>query len=556
MIRFIIFAILISVTNLNAQKSQSPHGKLNRSCGECHSTSSWKLSDSTIFNHNSTGFSLTGYHKNVSCKSCHNDLKFAGQNSECTACHVDVHRSELGNDCKRCHDMNSWIITDMKQKHQQTRFPLLGRHAQLDCGSCHERASFYRFAGTPITCIGCHEPDYRATLNPSHVKELFPVDCRNCHNFTASSWGGSFDHSLTAFPLTGAHRAIICIQCHKNNQFRNLSSECYNCHSADFTSAISLDHVSAGVSRSCQICHTTIAWTPSTFNHASTKFNLTGKHRTISCQSCHLNSNYLLVYSGCYTCHQTDYQNSDNPNHLTGGFNTDCSQCHSTTLWQPATFDHSTTKFDLTGKHKTITCQSCHSNGNYQLVYSGCYSCHQNDYQNTNNPNHLTENFDTDCSKCHSTDSWSPATFDHSITKFPLTGQHTTTQCLSCHTGGNYQLTYSDCYACHQDDFIRPTDPNHAVANFPHDCSPCHTTSAWSPSTFNHDQQYFRIYSGAHQEKWTLCTDCHTTQSDYKQYSCVNCHEHNQTDMNAKHTDVGNYVYLSSECFRCHQNVK
>jgi hypothetical protein len=26
--------------------------------------------------------------------------------------------------------------------------------------------------------------------------------------------------------------------------------------------------------------------------------------------------------------------------------------------------------------------------------------------------------------------------------------------------------------------------------------------------------------------------------------------------MNAKHTDVGNYVYLSSECFRCHENVK
>lgn len=481
--RFIIFALFLCAANVSAQKSQSPHGELKITCGECHSTASWTFSDSAKFNHNSTGFSLAGYHKNLACKSCHKDLKFSGQTAECAACHADVHRSELGDRCERCHGVNSWIIPDMKQKHQQTRFALLGRHAQLDCGSCHERASVYRFGGTPITCVGCHEPDYTATSNPSHVKELFQVDCRNCHNITASSWSGSFDHSLTAFPLTGAHRAIICFQCHTNNQFKNLSGECYSCHLADFTNAGSPDHVAANLSHRCQTCHSTAAWTPSTFNHASTNFALTGRHTATPCQSCHTGGNYQLVYGGCYPCHETDYRSSDNPDHLSGGFSTDCTQCHSTEAWEPAAFDHS-------------------------------------------------------------------------ATTFPLTGRHTTTQCQSCHTGGNYQLTYSDCYACHQDDYARPADPNHATANFPHDCSPCHSTSAWSPSTFDHDQQYFRIYSGAHREKWSLCADCHTTPSDYKQFSCVACHEHNQTEMNAKHTEVAGYLYLSSECYRCHQNVR
>jgi nitrate/TMAO reductase-like tetraheme cytochrome c subunit len=54
--------------------------------------------------------------------------------------------------------------------------------------------------------------------------------------------------------------------------------------------------------------------------------------------------------------------------------------------------------------------------------------------------------FNHDCTQCHSQNAWQPATFNHANTKFPLTGVHTTTACVSCHTNGNYQLQYTICY--------------------------------------------------------------------------------------------------------------
>ncbi|MGA2623345.1 MAG: hypothetical protein ABSF91_05775 [Bacteroidota bacterium] len=516
----------------------------------------------------------------------------------------------------------------MKQKHQQTRFPLLGKHSLVDCDACHDRASTHQYAGTPLTCITCHQADFEGSKNPNHVQDRFPVDCIRCHRVDALAWPGSFDHNATAFPLTGAHRTVICSQCHTNNQFTNLATNCFSCHARDFTNAQAPNHVAGNFSNLCQSCHTTVAWTPSTFNHASTAFPLTGAHVGVECQSCHANGNYRLVYVNCYQCHQNDFQTSTNPNHVTGNFSHDCTQCHTTTGWSPASFDHASTRFPLTGSHiavqclschisgnyqitytdcyqchqsdylrptnpnhvtaifsrdctpchtttawipstfshsstklpltgahLTIQCQSCHTSGNYQLVYINCYQCHQNDFQTAANPNHVAGNFTHDCTQCHSTTAWSPATFDHSATKFPLTGTHLTTPCQSCHTGGNYQLVYADCYQCHQSDYQRPTNPNHVVANFGHDCSPCHTTTAWTPSTFNHDQQYFKIYSGRHLQQWTYCTDCHTNPANYATFSCINCHEHNQSETDSAHQGVAGYSYSSPACYNCHRNI-
>ena len=38
-------------------------------------------------------------------------------------------------------------------------------------------------------------------------------------------------------------------------------------------------------------------------------------------------------------------------------------------------------------------------------------------------------NFPTNCKQCHIIQGWKPASFDHTVTQFPLTGAHLNTDC-------------------------------------------------------------------------------------------------------------------------------
>ncbi|NNM06738.1 MAG: hypothetical protein HKO65_16710, partial [Gemmatimonadetes bacterium] len=107
-----------------------------------------------------------------------------------------------------------------------------------------------------------------------------------------------------------------------------------------------------------------------------------------------------------------------------------------------------------------------------------------------------------------------------------------------------------DCVACHQTDY----DGKHAGSGYPTDCTSCHTPTVWSDGQFNHDSQYFPIFSGKHNGKWSACSTCHTNQSDYSEFTCFACHTHSQTTMDNKHSEVAGYVYASPNCLSCHPN--
>jgi nitrate/TMAO reductase-like tetraheme cytochrome c subunit len=190
---------------------------------------------------------------------------------------------------------------------------------------------------------------------------------------------------------------------------------------------------------------------------------------------------------------------------------------------------------------------ACHADG-FAGTPTDCVACHQDDYDRTTDPNHSDAGFPTDCRACHTTTAWEPASFDHNATAFPLTGQHRTLDCLACHSSG-YTGTPTDCVACHQADYNGTTDPNHMASNFPTTCQNCHTSNGWSPSTWDHEP-LFPIRSGAH--SGISCTECHVAPTDYSNFECILCHEHNADDTNRDHNEVGGYEYLSSECYRCH----
>jgi hypothetical protein len=252
----------------------------------------------------------------------------------------------------------------------------------------------------------------------------------------------------------------------------------------------------------------------------------------------------------CYDCHNDKFTTA--PDHVSQGYPHNCETCHNTNAWQPADFDHNKTSFPLTGSHLDTDCASCHTSG-FTGTSSACTDCHKSNYDNTVNPNHANLNIPTDCESCHTTNAgWKPADFPIHDQYFQLLGAHANIsgQCDKCHTTAVYADAPTECIGCHQTNYQNTTNPNHTAANFPQTCQDCHTNSAWTPATFDHDNQFFPIYSGEHNNKWNICADCHTNSNDYGVFTCVTCHV--QSEMNSEHSGVTGYSYDSNACFTCH----
>jgi hypothetical protein len=752
--------ILGLVFSISLFSQTSPHGDgFAISCTDCHNTEGWKIDFKTLsFDHGTTKFALTGQHQAVPCRACHQSLQFSRAGKECVACHTDMHNQTVGTDCSRCHTTTAWIVNNITEIHQRSRFPLVGAHITADCYDCHlnASASLLNFGPLGVECIDCHQKDYDATTKPNHVSAQFPTTCNDCHSINAFSWTGagfnhanitsgceechmtdynattdpnhsqsgfstvcldchkldftswnnidhsffpltaghatnectkchpsgsnyantspicaschqpdyngttnpshttlnfsticqdchttnpgwkpaeyrehdskyfpiysgkhmgtwdvcsechtntgnygqftcischehnqsstneghgdvqgymynsdacyachptgssegSFNHNNSPFPLTGAHQTVECSKCHTNG-YAGTSTICYDCHATVYNQSVNPNHVTLTIPKECQTCHTTDpGWAPATFPIHDNYYVLAGAHIPIAnqCATCH-NGDYNNTPTVCFGCHSTQYNQSTNPNHVTAQFPTTCETCHSQTAWNPTTFDHNTV-YPLTGAHATIAtnCFACHK-GNYTNTPNTCVGCHQTNYNQSTNPNHGSIAIPTECATCHTTNpGWAPATFPIHNNYYALIGAHAAiaSQCATCHNG-NYNNTPNTCYGCHQTDYNQTTNPSHAAAQFPTTCTDCHNQNAWVPANWDHDGQYFPIYSGKHNGQWTLCSDCHKNASNYAEFTCTtSCHP--QSEMNNAHQGVSGYSYTSSACYNCHPN--
>jgi predicted CXXCH cytochrome family protein len=524
-------------------------------CESCHSVKGWQASLQQIRDHQNR-FPLVGAHALLQCDDCHKNAaagQFTGLSTACYSCHQANFKTPVLNHvaagfpttCESCHTMDTWF--NAKFDHlKYTGYALTGAHATLSCTACHANNVF---AGTPATCYGCHQPDFTGTTNPNHVAAGFPTDCSLCHS--TSAWVPSTFNHTSVFPLTGAHTTVACAQCHTNNNYSTLPTTCYGCHQTDWTGTTNPSHAAVGFPTSCDTCHTTTDWVNVNFNHALyANYPLTGAHATLTCIQCHINNNYTNTSTACYSCHQTDFNGTTSPNHVSSGFPTDCSICHSTTAWSPSSFNHNNTAFPLTGAHTTIACTQCHTNNNYTTLPTTCYGCHQSDWNGTTDPNHAAAGFPTTCDTCHTTTAWTGATFNHDNTPFPLTGAHTTVDCVKCHINNVFAGTPTACYSCHAADFTGTTNPNHVSANWPTTCTTCHTTTAWIPATL--PASYHTFFPLDHGGANGVCATCHTNSSDYSVFQCTGCHSQSATD--GDHRGITGYVYNSVNCYACHKN--
>ena len=460
-----------------------PHAQgFPTACASCHTTARWT---GARFDHAQvTRFPLTGSHRTVACSGCHGDNVFTGKSQECVACHRPAYdrtttpkhaAAGFSTSCALCHNTTQWpgAVYD----HAATQFPLTGAHRTATCQSCHGDGVY---DGKPTTCVSCHLAKYNATTNPGHKTAGFSTACETCHNTT--QWPGAvFDHNSSQFPLTGAHRAATCADCHADGVYDGKPTTCVSCHLTTYNGTTNPNHKTAGFSTACETCHTTTQWPGAVFDHTNTLFPLTGAHRAATCQDCHADGVYKGKPTTCVTCHSGNYSASTNPHHAAAGFLTTCETCHNTTQWAGAPYNHSATAFPLTGAHVGQPCISCHASKVYDGLPSACAACHLTDYNATTNPKHSTAMFPTTCDACHTTTQWLGATFNHDGPWFPIySGTHAGkwTQCSECHVNAaNYQVF--TCLLCHPHSDQAKTDGAHVgkVSGYSYDsikCYACH----------------------------------------------------------------------------------
>jgi hypothetical protein len=146
--------------------------------------------------------------------------------------------------CQYCHSVNSWASIEFD--HAQTNFQLNGKHQSIACKSCHKNESTNYNVSVTLKlnkkeCQDCHQDVHKGQFHAqgeidSDGENL--IRCDDCH--TTFNWNASkFDHNRdSSFKLEGAHKKLICSQCHKavnkNGidfiKFKPLDSSCSTCH--------------------------------------------------------------------------------------------------------------------------------------------------------------------------------------------------------------------------------------------------------------------------------------------------------------------------------------
>lgn len=520
-------------------------------CEECHDVRGFIPVRFDHTRHEQTRFPLVDTHKTVPCNSCHRSdarilelvsskvrsevlrkgrkllfsdavLAFDAVNAAagsakavsfaCNTCHRDIHLGQFSKPvvpadqragvkaCASCHTPTRFASVTFT--HNDSRFPLEGKHSDVACGTCHVPASDGLLKGTVVyrstarECAQCH-----ADVHVGQLAVEGRTDCAKCHSPSGFK-EVRFDHNTqTSFPLQGKHARTDCARCHPSatvngaevTRYKPVSQECLGCHEdmhkGDFDK---FNPVAPEGSPRCDGCHGAESWVTTRFVHERTGFELTGRHRTTRCADCHGTDTHRPLAQTCASCHQDPHGQQ---------FGLQCSSCHSTDNFAAPRFQvdaHRRTNFPLSGRHGALPCDECHvekRERSFTRAVVDCATCHQRDVvrANTITVDHTRWPFTgtgNGCRTCHTPVSFKPATFASHDACFPITrGTHAAVQCVQCHQSINGAVFRPDC-----------------SGTAPLFCQTCHAHQA-GPMKDLHDKKGVRGYehSGA------KCYACHRT---------------------------------------------
>jgi hypothetical protein len=462
-------------------------GQLGKDCARCHTPKDWK--PASLFNHVKTKYPLTGAHEQTPCAKCHPSIpdakpyvKYAGiAFAKCSACHQDPHKGSFKAACESCHNTRNWHqIAQLEGfDHSKTEFPLLGKHAKVECADCHTNGDFK--AQIPFAkCMDCHKDAHKGQFR----SRADGGECASCHTvdgFKPSIFSVK-DHAATQYPLEGRHVSVACDKCHlpkgwknEGTLFKITLTQCKDCHQdvhkGQFASAPNQNR--------CESCHDLKGFKPARFSlarHKETRFPLTGAHVAVVCADCHkpvaagstLPVKYRFEDRTCTTCHLDPHKGQFRERMAVkraDGTPLGCEACHTTAKWKELNrFDHSKTEFPLLGAHRGVACVDCHRapaletslrNVDFHAAPKQCFACHKDPHA----AQFATRKEGADCSGCHDSARWKPSRFDHDKrTPFSLAGAHQNVACGDCHKLKReiegvsvlfYKPTPRECKACH-----------------------------------------------------------------------------------------------------------
>lgn len=481
----------LAVSTACASCHQDAHkGTLGAKCETCHTTRTAFKEGRQGFDHTKAAFRLDGAHERVACESCHRNGQFKGVAfATCASCHRDPHTPRAAEACASCHTTATWRTR--RFDHATTKFALAGRHATVACAACHVRPAL-QVTPKHDTCASCHTDPHRGT---------FKQDCKACH--TEQSFAKApFDHTTTAFPLTGRHAPAACTACHTTLarvaqrtgrttapatvDFGGLKKDCASCHD---------DVHRADLGAACETCHTTERFAVTTYTHRTPTGFFADAHAPATCVSCHqrpgpasvpelvrartspppvaaavVSTNkatpvhgpfagtaFTATSQACATCHGDV--------HL-GQVAATCESCHAVatpTFGVTSGFSHARTKFALNGKHAGVDCRKCHTSQTATFpagtgtavrltgIQTTCVTCHADV--------HLGQ-LGTRCDTCHTDQTFKLPGYTHknAAQRAFFTGAHTKAACSACHTPAagatgtavRYAVPTA-CTACHRD---------------------------------------------------------------------------------------------------------
>lgn len=538
--------------HMDAHLGQLDDAKAGKACDRCHQVTGFTpvLFDVTM--HKDARWPLDGAHGAVACNKCHTadaklpkkvapaarkererqfrkvllsetrlDLPDAGE--RCEACHKDPHGGQFGAEaragsaapiaaavaskgCRACHQPTAFA--DELFAHDDSAFPLVGKHQEARCGRCHQPApgatgrarDVVVYRPLPTTCTTCHADEHLGQLAQDGV-----TDCARCHQPTGFK-PARFDHNdpkQSAFALTGKHQEARCAGCHVEVE------------------------VAGG----------------------------------------DMAARYKPVATACAGCHEDEHRGGFDafvpdavlPVAVTGApARARCDACHTPAGFAPARFDHGRTGFPLRGRHDGVGCGSCHGADYQRPVPQSCAGCHQDPH---------AQEFGLMCASCHSEEGFNAPRFSvdaHRRTAFPLTGRHGGLPCEECHVGKrdrDFSRAAADCISCHRADAqgAAATTVSHQGAPFVASCQRCHSPVAFTPARLAEHDACFPIERGSH--RGVSCAECHRALAGTVfsgtcapvPVQCTECHTHSESAEAENHREVAGYAYVSARCASCHR---
>ena len=278
------------------------------------------------------------------CANCHNGSVAAGKGSNhinttntCDDCHVTAawrpvtrvdHGAVLGT-CASCH--NGVTALGKSPTHLPTT---------AACDDCHTTAAWTgaRFDHSNVTqpCATCHNGSVAAGKGSNHINTT--NTCDDCHVTAAWRPVTRVDHGAVLGTCASCHNGVTALgkspthlahqqhlrrlPYHRILDGRALRPRWGDCPMRNLSQRHSCatgkhpQHIQT--TGQCDVCHTTLAWTPANFDHGT-------------------------VTGGCGSCHNGVSAVGKGAGHFVTTL--ECNACHNTQAWTPIDFRHNSPNY-------------------------------------------------------------------------------------------------------------------------------------------------------------------------------------------------------------------